>query len=65
MEMTKDTIVYEFKLTLGDLFDMVNYMEGEDEQVNELTQDQFDELNAYLGDAVTEAISDFIQDLRN
>lgn len=65
MEMTKDTIIYEFKLTLGDLFDMVNYMEGEDEQVNELTQDQFDELNAYLGDAVTEAISDFIQDLRN
>jgi hypothetical protein len=65
MEMTKDTVVYEFKLTLGDLFDMVNYMEGEDEQVNELTQDQFDELNAYLGDAVTEAISDFIQDLRN
>ena len=65
MEMTNDTIIYEFKLTLGDLFDMVNYMEGEDEQVNELTQDQFDELNAYLGDAVTEAISDFIQDLRN
>ena len=65
MEMTKDTVVYEFKLTLGDLFEMVNYMEGEDEQLNELTQDQFDELNAYLGDAVTEAISDFIQDLRN
>jgi hypothetical protein len=65
MEMTKDTIVYEFKLTLGDLFDMVNYMEGEDEQVNELTQDQFDELNAYLGDAVTEAILDFVRDVRN
>ena len=65
MEMTKDTVVYEFKLTLGDLFEMVNYMEGDDEQLNELTQDQIDELNAYLGDAVTEAILDFVRDVRN
>lgn len=65
MEMTNDTVVYEFKLTLGDLFEMVNYMEGEDEQLNELTQDQIDELNAYLGDAVTEAILDFVRDVRN
>jgi hypothetical protein len=65
MEMTKDTVVYEFKLTLESLFEMVNYMENESDQINELTKDQLDELDAYLGDAVTEAISDFIQTLRN
>lgn len=62
--MDNDAIVYEFKLTFGDLIDMVNYMD-DDKEINELTQDQFDELNAYLGDAVTDALSDFIQELRD
>lgn len=62
--MDNDAIVYEFKLTFGDLIDMVNYMD-DDKEINELTQDQLDELNAYLGDAVTDALSDFIQELRD
>jgi len=62
--MDNDAIVYEFKLTFGDLIDMVNYMNDEDE-IKELTQEQLDELNAYLGDAVTDAIASFIQDLRS
>lgn len=62
--MNNDAIVYEFKLTFGDLIDMVNYMD-DDKEINELTQDQLDELNAYLGDAVTDALSDFIQELRD
>lgn len=64
--MDNDAIVYEFKLTFGDLIDMVNYMnEFKDDEIEELTQEQLDELNAYLGDAVTDAITNFIQDLRS
>jgi len=62
--MNDDAIVYEFKLTFGDLIDMVNYMNDE-EEIEELTQEQLDELNAYLGDAVTDALTSFIQDLRS
>ena len=62
--MNNDAIVYEFKLTFGDLIDMVNYMNDE-EEIEELTQEQLDELNAYLGDAVTDALTNFIQDLRS
>jgi hypothetical protein len=62
--MNNDSIVYEFKLTFGDLIDMVNYMNDE-EEIEELTQEQLDELNAYLGDAVTDALTSFIQDLRS
>lgn len=62
--MDNDAIVYEFKLTFGDLIDMVNYMNDED-QIDELTKDQLDELDALLGDAVTDALSEFIQELRD
>lgn len=62
--MDNDAIVYEFKLTFGDLIDMVNYMNDED-QIDELTKDQLDELDARLGDAVTDALSEFIQELRD
>ena len=62
--MDNDAIVYEFKLTFGDFIDMLNYMD-DDKEINELTQDQLDELTAYLGDAVTDALSDFIQELRD
>lgn len=64
--MNNDAIVYEFKLTFGDLLDMLNYMNDmQSNEVEELTQDQLDELNAYLGDAVTDALSDFIRDLQD
>ena len=62
--MDNDAIVYEFKLTFGDLIDMVNYMNDEDE-IDELTQEQLSDLDAYLGDAVTDALSQWCQDLRN
>ena len=62
--MNNDAIVYEFKLTFGDLIDMVNYM-NDDDQIDELTKDQLDELDALLGDAVTDALSEFIQELRD
>lgn len=64
--MDNDAIVYEFKLTFGDLLDMLNYMNDmQSNEVEELTQEQLDELNAYLGDAVTDALSDFIRDLQD
>ena len=62
--MDNDAIVYEFKLTFGDLIDMVNYMNDEDE-IEEVTQEQLSDLDAYLGDAVTDALSEWCQDLRN
>ena len=62
--MDNDAIVYEFKLTFGDLIDMVNYMNDED-QIDELTKDQLDELDALLGDAVPDALSELIQELRD
>ena len=61
--MDNDAIVYEFKLTFGDLIDIVNYMNDEDE-IEELTQEQLSDLNAYLGDAVTDALSQWCEDLR-
>lgn len=64
--MDKDSIVYGFNLTFGDLIDMVNYMnDSKEDEINELTQEQLDELCAYLGDAVTDALTDFIQELRD
>ena len=64
--MDNDAIVYEFKLTFGDLMDMVNYMnEFKDDEIEEVTQEQLRDLDAYLGDAVTDALSEWCQDLRN
>lgn len=62
--MDNDAVAYEFKLTFGDLIDMVNYMNDED-HINDLTKEQLDELESYLGDAVTDALSEFIQSLRD
>jgi hypothetical protein len=63
--MDNEKVIFESKLTVGDLMDQINYMRDDEGEATPLTELQCSALKRQIEDVIQAVIEDFVADIDN